>query len=1233
MKNRNRFFHDDSVDNELARLVNEVKKYNVYNMVQRIACLNLFHQNQNMAVILDALIDAILQRKADEYTSDYQISSSKFRRLLNSLLETSLIYSVDPPENVFIENVMFYGDYKVFNGIDHTPAYNLQMIIRTIFGSEYNYPEEFKSRVFRLVHFILKESDQIANAIEETENNHEEDETKKLYIPAATNVEKYAQLIALDGTEVRSALLDDNELLEMMVTGFGRIWINDFDNRCFYSAPFLYDANHDQYIILNIGLLPSALFYWISRLAEKYGIQKELLLDYNNCTFYYCKKYLKKLGHLKIKEEQFDIVLTNEDYYKELITCVHNNQFLVMLYLCDDGENYKAETIHAIVASDKYEKIVNDRIEMIISNITAQDVNNADIYFILVLNSIGRGIQCGIRSTQMVHPLLSFNPMELMCISINEERKSSFLPRYIEAKEKFARWQTGILSELNAIELYTSQDYSFYMSDDIDTTDITMFVAPGDSIDYIKRALFKEDRRMVKSYDKNKYTEVVLDDAVRKIYVDSILTNELRLAYYLEFRWGSLWIVTEQILDYIAIEVYHTFADMVTYWLAESREYLDYTSGNKKFNMQIRIELSDETKEYYYDKELIGTLEDSLEIITERDIIILICTADVLRYLNYVDNTHEKEFMRIVINIIFKKIYDYRKNIDFLDAVFSNRTKKKVFSLDYSTFPYLEPVKSRDFHYVHKEDEEQLLDWIGNKILSEGNWSIGVVDDNDRTSVANKVVDILYERLQQEIVELNPYHLVEIIYDDLEKVLFDIMLSNRRYASDVACYPEKKEQILDNINKANRASMALRFLIEYVAAKPPAGEKMVGEGVYELLIAICSLIIEWAYRNDLFHYNVINTPIEFLQSKRIGMKQDEFQKMKEINERNRQRQLEWSSTIELRESYDIPHALYVEEIDQAFDDEFGYSLGQLQVFISGLREYSRTLPGDTVYVKKITEVEEFLKNYSEMLSAQTVEIIIEDLSIKERLDFLKPPQKYRKEDVYPWRFNRAYSFIRRPIIIRGDEIIWGNRNMAHMISYTLGLVYNGRLKAKKPKMDKLMGIIADDKGKEFNDLVYEMIRKMKQFEVEKKVRKVNRRFISDINDNTLGDIDVLIIDHKFKNIICAEVKKFSFSNNPYEMHQEYTKMFGEKKGYFYKHERRVRWCSEHVSDFIIQYKLEQGDWRVLSVFIVNEPLGSNEIYNKEINVISLDQLTVENIRNIGNNVRNKYMSVNSMSTK
>ena len=44
--------------------------------------------------------------------------------------------------------------------------------------------------------------------------------------------------------------------------------------------------------------------------------------------------------------------------------------------------------------------------------------------------------------------------------------------------------------------------------------------------------------------------------------------------------------------------------------------------------------------------------------------------------------------------------------------------------------------------------------------------------------------------------------------------------------------------------------------MEYVAACPPKGDKAVGIGEYEYILAICSMIVDWAYKNDLFFYHI-----------------------------------------------------------------------------------------------------------------------------------------------------------------------------------------------------------------------------------------------------------------------------------------------------------------------------------------------------------------------------------------
>lgn len=99
----------------------------------------------------------------------------------------------------------------------------------------------------------------------------------------------------------------------------------------------------------------------------------------------------------------------------------------------------------------------------------------------------------------------------------------------------------------------------------------------------------------------------------------------------------------------------------------------------------------------------------------------------------------------------------------------------------------------------------------------------------------------------------------------------------------------------------------------------------------------------------------------------------------------------------------------------------------------------------------------------------------------ERDDFLKVPSGFRKEDVYPWRFNRAYSFNRRPVIIRNDMIIWGNRQLYHMLMYVTDLIYEGKISTKNDKMCTLIGRISDDRGRKFNKLISDILSDMEVF--------------------------------------------------------------------------------------------------------------------------------------------------------
>ena len=60
----------------------------------------------------------------------------------------------------------------------------------------------------------------------------------------------------------------------------------------------------------------------------------------------------------------------------------------------------------------------------------------------------------------------------------------------------------------------------------------------------------------------------------------------------------------------------------------------------------------------------------------------------------------------------------------------------------------------------------------------------------------------------------------------------------------------------------------------------------------------------------------------------------------------------------------------------------------------------------------------------------------------------------------------------------------------------------------------------------------------------------------------------------------------------------------------------MQWIKKHVDDVLCEYKLDSDEWKVIGMFIVNEPLMSNSIYGQGVNVISKMELSIERIREV-----------------
>lgn len=1208
--------------NYISDVVESSKKYNIYTLIPKISALNLIPYNQTKSLILDTYIEFLLTQSIDCYNSKYNISFGKFRSLINQIANSPLKTTIDPAENLFVQNIMFFGNYRVLNGIDITPAYNLQQIIDVLFvNKDKKYDFSFLNLAYILLNAILTISDNIIQEINCSELKPDVNRKEIIEIPSASKLIKYADLVSLDGKKFRCLFQNNTDLINLITINFGIKNNNDLNNKLLYTRPFLYDIENDKYILLNASILPSALVFWILKLAKKFNIKYQIMNDFNSLIFNKSKKYLKKLGYYKLNESSFDIELSEYNGYKEYLAKINDSQYMIVMYVYDDGTDYTEATLHSTFEKIKYSEIISSRLKYLYSKLNENKIQNENIFITLINQSIGRTMNLSI-SGDLYYPPFKVNPFELECISINEETGSLFINKYLKMRKNFNVFDLGLYSILDLIEIYHQCNNSFYIDDNYNFNEnLEIFVEHGQSINYINQAIKKENKKMVKNVYGNEYHKIILYDEKRKIFYDPNYLLEKKMSYYLEFNEFKLWVKSDKINDTDELNICNSLLDTITYWLSECRKILNQIISKNKI-YEIQIILSDNVKQYYEYIENPKHISESLKIEISFPIIKIYVSSEALQYLNYKNNLREKEFIKLIIDSIFEisknnNLINDKNIISELNVIFQNPSKKKLTFWEFQNTHYLEPLQDCSNHLVQIEDVNSLLDEIGEELIKTGKWNIGIINNDERTEIAHEVVNILYKKLKDEVSTWSQNNLIEKVYDDLEKVLFNLMISQRKYLNDISCYPEKEQKVLNRINKDNQASLALKFLIEYVAAIPPNGKKEVTEVQYEHAMSICYLIIDWSYKNDLFHYHIFNTPIEILKSHRIGMKHVEFDNLFNTNEEIRKEQLISSSnSSQILES--IQHKNFLNQINESFINEWGYSLRQLFIFEEGLKKYSEDIKSDTVYCANVNEVKEFLKNFSNEIDDKIFNSIINSVSLKKRNDFLNPPAPFKKEDIYPWRFNRELSFTRRPIILRNEEMIWGNRHFYHMIRFTLDLIDNGKLKAKSPKMNSLIGEISKERGYEFNCLVYKKLLSFNEFEIYSNINKINGLYISE-NNNALGDIDILIIDKKYNKIIASEVKNFNLSKNPYEMNLEYKKMFEDtkrKKCFYTKHSRRVEWCNKHIDDIKKQYNLEGNTWKTIGLFILNHNLPSISVFHKKIKTLTINELSIKKIRTI-----------------
>lgn len=1191
MNNREINFLKKNTVSETKKLIEEISKYNTADFIMNVSALILFPQNQSKAVIFQSMINAALTIPIEKSNLDNKMSITTFKNIVSKFEKTSASLMVDPPEFPFILPVVYFNNPHVFMGNNTLSPIYLSNILKA-FEISKGKLDKFKYNDLRKrIHGLLSLSEEIKKKIGvDLSDLKSYSVENSIFVPDKNTLDRYKSFLTIKSSDFKKIFEDKENEYTIEFASLNEYDILNIGNPDFVFKPFIKIGS--SYGIIDVTCILPLVYRMV--IKDTYGISDlNVVGEYNNISSIELRKRFMIMGLHELTPNGLDLIKDND--YEENIFLLGNDRVIISAQLFDVGDKFNFNDNESTIIFSREGNFIYERIKYISEFLVSHGVDKKNIFPIITPYTLGRTFMYSLNGYEQ-NDVLILSLYEIYAISVNEENNKYFLQEYIDSRKRLKQYHLNSFSELNLISLFTINDNSFYSSDEVDVKEVFLGIIGEYSSDYILKSYLRESKMLCNSYKRNTLIEVIkIDDCVyfapqlflEKILNKVIIDNE-----------STTWIVCNG----NTIDEYNLFqwlSDLITYWLSE---LMPFKSNN--YNLIIKLVIDENLKDGIKQLNISDDISSIIKYKIDNNIIEIYVTEELCNYFNSDDNAREKRFIEYLLEIMghnYGIIYD---KVQF-NKLFSNPYRKKTISIDSINGAHMIPSNSNEHNQVSRALENMILDDIGGYLKNEKKCDYGVINDD---KVLVNVVDYLYKRLLHDLKEYSKHDLLCYLYEMYDNNLGNLLIRQHYYAFDVACHLKHKKDIDNNLNEMTKLSVALRFLIELVSSFDDSGSKVISFYDINRDIAISSQIIEWAYADDLLHYDMISSDITLLDSNRIGFDKTAANRInvlmrKAMLIKNSERGIEKSKRLgiylpKVEDDSECFKKAFAEEFDYSYDDYTETTLTILEMF------------GDNYdYLIKI-KIEDVMNNLQRKISEEIIRKILDSLSLEERNNFLKPTSPYVPEDVYPWRFNRGLSLTRKPFVKINNEYFVGYRTLINSVHFLLSLINEGKLKSKTQLMKDYESTRNNVKGKRFNDQVYNYLLSFNSLIVKKNLKKVNRKFISDENNNTLGDIDVLYISIKKRIIGVIETKNFNMSKNYYEIQNEYKEMFDQNnsKCFYNKHKKRVDWVKEHINDFIEEFNLPKGKWKIRDMFIVDDYILSKKTYNVDVNIHVLRDL-------------------------
>jgi hypothetical protein len=456
------------------------------------------------------------------------------------------------------------------------------------------------------------------------------------------------------------------------------------------------------------------------------------------------------------------------------------------------------------------------------------------------------------------------------------------------------------------------------------------------------------------------------------------------------------------------------------------------------------------------------------------------------------------------------------------------------------------------------------------------------------------------------IATLSPIGLLEHFVAVHERFLEHGAWARHTLTTRKACFGASADieaRLAKDLSRAATSGSAVRFVIECVAAHPPAGIRPLSLEVQDRLVALAAQVCARGAVADAVREGLDDTEVSILPSGRLGVARDgryytgrerylEHFISGEVRRANKYFQGKWT------ESTTNADALADSELlDQAAVDEWGVSFtrilemfGMLDQLAGG--EPAKALPLDEAVYQIATSLD-----WAEATARQ----VLDGFALYPRQRLLSPPAPFERSDAYPWRFGRRLSFIRRPLIVRpgdtSDELVYGFRQLDATGRWLVDQFAGGRLKVSTSAMRRAMTVVSQRRDEAFNDEVGRMFEAIDGVVVRLRVTTVGKLAIARANGDVLGDVDVLAADTRSRVLHAVDTKNLSVARTPMEVARELRRTFKSEAGRtaaIDKHLERADWLRRHLGATLgwLGVDADPSAWQVEPSIVVDTEVPS-----------------------------------------